>query len=121
MDIDSLSPDALLARMRDTIPFLRDIPDDIYRELDPDEWLLPTGDIERARTELELGLKANVMTYKKDTFRKDLPAHGHLCMNLEGAALNPFQKEVLRFYEERFADRNVSFVAYAKPLRILQP
>lgn len=111
------------ARMdfRQAIPFLRDIPDDVYAGLHTGEWLLPDADVDDARKRLEQGLGAYVMTYRRDTFLSHLPGHSHLCMNLEGAALDDAQKETLRAAEERFAGRNVSFVAYRKPLVFLRP
>jgi len=104
---------------RQIIPFLRDIPDAIFYELHPGEWYLPSGDVESARQRLEAELDAYVMTYTRGVFLKELPACRHLCMCLEGASLDGWQKAILHAFERRFTDRGVSFVAYRKPLRIL--
>lgn len=104
---------------RQIIPFLRDIPDAIFHELHPGEWYLPSGEVESARQQLEAELDAYVMTYKRGVFLKELPACRHLCMRVEGATLDERQKGILHAYEALFADRGISFVAYRKPLRIL--
>lgn len=105
--------------LRRAVPFLRAIPDDIWKGIHPGELIIPEGDSATARIGLENALGAHVMTYRREVFLKDVPASRHLCGHLLPASLNEAQKEMLDTYESRFVDEGVSFVAYAKPLVII--
>ncbi len=105
--------------LRDAVPFLRLVPDHIYKQLSPDEFLLPDTDIAEARERLEKLLGHYVMTYDRRVFFQDLPAHKHLCGRLKGAQLTTEQTGILFSFEAEYSMKNVSFVAYQKPLELM--
>ena len=112
----------LLEQFREAIPFLQEIPDIICFKLDTSEFFLPDQAISQARRELENLLTCHVMTYNKEVFNLKIPVCEHLCANLESANLSRSQLEILNAYEHRFRRLSqVSFVAYAKPLKIIDP
>lgn len=110
---------SLLIKVREAVPFLREIPDDVYLGLDPGEWHIPQGAIADARSQLEEALNEHVMTYRRDLFLKDIPIERHLCARLAGAELDEARKKVLEEYENRFRDAGVSFVVYKKPVTVI--
>lgn len=110
-----------LSHLRDAIPFLRQIPDNWYFNLDTSELHLPSGKIASARESLEQELDNNVMTYRRDIFRLDIPISKHLCANIEGANLSEQQRAVLDEYEKRFLKAGISFVVYQRPVTVIDP
>lgn len=110
-----------LKALREYIYFLNLLPDNIYFSLSSVEFCMPSYEIMQGRVELENNLSSYIMTYKRDTFKDSDPVESHLCANLEGALLTPDQTHLLNIYEYLFKDKNVSFVAYAKPLIIINP
>lgn len=112
----------LLVQFREEIPFLKQIPDDIYFKLDTSEFYFPDSLISRARKDLEQELNCFVMTYNKEVFNLEIPINAHLCANLNGADLMPDQLRILNSYEVYYRETHpVSFVAYAKPLELIDP
>ena len=77
------------------------------------------NDLAKAREELEKKTNANIMTYKKGEFNLDIPIKKHLCANLESANLSEKDMKTLKHFEEKFSKEKVSFVAYAKPLQMI--
>ncbi len=110
---------AILIQARKAIPFLADIPDDVYLGLDPGEWHVPHGEVAEARVALEAALNEHVMTYRRGVFLKNVPLERHLCARLEGARLDAAKQALLDEYEDRFREAGVSFVVYKKPLTII--
>lgn len=110
---------AMLIEAREAVPFLAEIPDDVYLDLDPGEWHIPQGVVAEARRALEESLDAHVMTYHRGVFLKNAPIERHLCARLAGAELDDAQKKTLEEYEHRFRDAGVSFVVYKKPVTII--
>ncbi|MBP9700147.1 hypothetical protein KBD71_02600 [Candidatus Woesebacteria bacterium] len=117
--MDSFENREVLLQARKKIPFLNEIPDDIYFGLDHRELIVPEGIIASARVQLEDMLGQNVMTYNRKIFLKDVPIERHLCAHLEGAELSDEQKAVLKQYEDRYEKDGISFVVYKKPLTII--
>ncbi len=115
----SLENRIVLERAREAIPFLREIPDEIYFALDHREFVVPDEITAIARRQLEESLNHHVMTYNRHVFLKDVPIRYHLCAHLEGAKLTAEQRQELDAYEERFKEKGVSFVVYQKPLTIM--
>lgn len=110
-----------LNQYRVVIPWLSGVPDEIYYQLDTTEFYMPEGQVIIARQELEDSLKHFVMTYNREVFNTDIPLAAHLCANLEGAQLDMIQLSLLQQYESRFKEQGVSFVAYKRPLTVIQP
>jgi hypothetical protein len=108
-----------LMQLRTKIPFLKLIPDAIYFNLDPAEFLLPNQEISEARRYVESELGHYVMTYNRNVFLAHIPAEFHLCGHLKGADLTAEQCVFLYSCEERFKDASVSFVVYKNPLEII--
>ena len=114
-------PKEALNQYRVVIPWLVQIPDDIFYNLDTSEFHMPEGEVRAARQELEESLGHFIMTYNRAVFNTDIPLSAHLCTNLEGATLSEAQLSLLQQYETRFKRGNVSFVAYRNPLTLIQP
>lgn len=110
-----------LTELREAIPFLKQIPNDIYFRLDISEFYLPVGKTARVRNELEERLGYYVMTYNADVFNLEVPVERHLCANVKGAKLTDKQFMTLCDYERKVRDRGVSLVAYQKPLELTPP
>ena len=110
-----------LSQLREVIPFLQEIPDDVYFFLDTSEFYLPLNEIAEARVILESQLGHFIMTYKRDVFNLEIPVERHLCANIKGAALLSGQLDMLQEYESEYAEHNVSFVAYQNPLELISP
>lgn len=102
------------------IPFLQQIPDDIYFNLCTEEWLFPINKIEEDRRKLEQEIGHYVMTYKAHVFRRDIPLHQHLCARLSGAELSEIELHILSSYG-RGEKTGVNFVVYQKPLSYISP
>lgn len=111
----------LLVAYREAIPFLREIPDEMYFAIDPIGYCLPTGNVAKARGALEEQLGQYVMSYDKHVFKLDIPLQAHMCALLKGAVLNLEQQAILASYERRFSDQGITFVVYQKPLVLLDP
>lgn len=112
---------ALLKKLRKKIPFLKQIPDNIFYNLDTSEFCLPSRAINNIRQNLELLTGHYVMTYKADTFNRDTPTERHLCANVLGARLNQEQLQILENLEVRVRKQNVSFIVYQRPLVLIDP
>ena len=110
-----------LATIRQSIPFLNQIPDAIYYALDPSEFYIPRGRVADVKLDLEQELQQHVMTYKRDVFKLDIPVQRHLCANIKGAELSLEQLQLLQAEERRLRTDNVSFVAYQNPLELIDP
>lgn len=110
-----------LIKLRIAIPFLQEIPDDKFFNLDITEFILPTGELAKAREKLESLLKHHIMTYKRDVFNTDIPVEQHLCANIAEGHLTDHQLHLLEHYEKKYRDQNVNFVAYQKPLKLIIP
>lgn len=108
-----------LLELREAIPFLKQIPDNIYFRLDTSEFHLPVGKTARARNELETRLGHYVMTYNAEVFNLEVPIERHLCANVKGAKLTDEQLMMLSDYERKVRDKHVSLVAYQKPLELI--
>ena len=104
-----------LLLLREKIPFLKDIPEHIYFNLDASEFCIPEDDVLEGREDLERKLNQHVMVYDSRVFNRSISIERHLCANLEPAKLNAQQISLLREYEERYKHKNISFVAYKKP------
>ena len=111
----------ILQRYRVAIPFLNQIPDSIYFNLDPYGFYFPQGEIAEAREDLERNLNHYVMTYDRGMFNLTSPLEEHLCAVLEGASLDETALQTLLSFEQRFKAQRVSFVAYKKPLETIDP
>ncbi len=116
MTVYSYKTERILQELRKVVPFLNLIPDQLYFELDPSEFHLPTGVVALLRKELEEKLGQYVMTYDRLVFCEDIPIEKHLCANLQGAILTGEQRQILDEYEQKVRKNNVSFVVYQKPL-----
>lgn len=112
----------LLVQFREAIPFLKQIPDNLYFQLDTSEFYFPDPLVNQARKYLEGELNCFVMTYNKEVFNLEIPINAHLCANLKGATLTPDQLKILNSYESYYRETHpVSFVAYTKPLELIDP
>lgn len=116
-----IDPRKFLIELRRSIPFLQQIPDKSYFNLDISEFRLLSDEITKAREELEEGLGCHVMVYNRDVFNLEIPVEKHLCANIAGAQLTKKQLQLLQYYEEQNAEEKVSFVAYRKPLELTDP
>lgn len=119
--VELIRPPDMLKALRAEIPFLKLIPDRIYLNLDTSEFYLPSGDVAKARAQLEEQLEQHVMTYKRGIFNAQIPLVSHLCANIAGAELSSEKFAALHRYEQRFHERGVNFVVYAKPLKLINP
>ncbi len=106
---------------REKLPFLEEIPDAIYSRLDLSEWILPDGEIDERRRTLEILLNTYIMTYNSGVFNTNASLEAHLCANLKGADLSPEQLKILQDEETKVRTKGVSFVAYQKPLQLIDP
>lgn len=106
---------------RESIPFLREIPDAIYSKLDTSEFVMPDEEIDQIRQVLESLLQAHVMTYNSQVFNTHVPPEAHLCGNLKGADLSEEQLRILQTYEGFVRPKGVSFVVYQKPIQLINP
>ncbi|MBI2593650.1 hypothetical protein HYW44_03335 [Candidatus Daviesbacteria bacterium] len=107
--------------LRQSVPFLMQVPDAIYFQLNPAEFVIPRGEIAQARTELEKVLAQYVMTYRRDTFNLAVPIHRHLCANVLGAPLSSIQLASLQEYEKITKPKGVSLVVYQRPIVLINP
>lgn len=110
-----------LTQLRISIPFLQEIPDDLYFGLDIAELYVPNGKVAEVRLKLEGALNSFVMTYKKNVFNLSIPIEKHLCANIKSASLSPDQKELLDMRENELVDLQVNFIVYEKPLVFINP
>src|SRR5438067_2423664 len=110
-----------LDRFRSAIPFLQNVPDEVYYSLDTSEFHLPGGEISSAREELEAALGFYVMTYNRLVFNLHKPLEAHLCVHVQGAELDKEQLGLLEQYEGQTSVRNVSLVVYQRPLILINP
>jgi hypothetical protein len=110
-----------LTELRVAIPFLQQIPDQIYFHLDTSEFYLPENGVAEGRNSLEEELGQYIMTYRRNIFNLSIPVERHLCANIKGAELSPEQLGLLQEYEESFTGSGVSFVAYHNPLELISP
>lgn len=110
---------AQLLQARAAVPFLADIPDDIYFNLDHRELCIPQGIVADARRRLEESLGEYVMTYRRGVFLKNVLIERHLCARLAGADLDAAKQTLLNEYEDRFREAGVSFVVYKKPVTVI--
>lgn len=76
--------------------------------------------IKREELEKKMGIN-NIMMYNKAVFNLQIPLQKHLCANLAPAELTDEQWAILQEYEKMFESKNISFVAYKKPLTIINP
>jgi len=111
----------LLLTLRKQIPFLKQIKDEDFFILDTTEFFIPYGDISEARLKLESILGHFVMTYKSHIFIDTIPLNNHLCSNIKSARLTKRQRNILDSYEKKFNKYGVSFVAYQKPVTLIDP
>ncbi|MFI6582878.1 hypothetical protein [Embleya sp. NPDC050493] len=99
------------------VPWLAMLPADMQTRLDLTEWVIPSGEVARVRTRVELALKAHVMTYRREP-SAPAPGRVQLCQVLACAELDPRAIAVLRRAEEAVAAAGVVLCAYATPLRL---
>ena len=104
-----------MALAREYIPFLSQVPQDRYFNLDPSEFYIPDGEIAALRQDLEERLGCYIMTYRQGA-KNSSPPHRHLCILLKSARLDQRQGELLEEYEKQLDSKRVIFVAYARPL-----
>lgn len=110
-----------LVTIREAIPFLQEIPDQIYYQLDPRGFMLPVNIVEQTRQELERVTNHYVMTYRRDHFSLDRPIDTHLCAVIAGAKLNREHLNYLIQSELITNKLNISLVVYKKPLELIDP
>lgn len=110
-----------LYALREVIPFLKKIPDEIYFGLHTAEFYLPDVEISSLREELEQKLGHYVMTYNARVFNLDIPMEKHLCAHIKGAGLTEEQSTILDIYENKVKKQGVRLVVYQNPLEIIQP
>ena len=110
-----------LKQLRIAIPFLQQIPEQLYLKLDITEFHLPKGKVSAVRGRLEEKLGQHVMTYKRDVFNLTIPVDRHLCANLKGADLSQEQLDLLQSSEGELAEENVSLVVYQNPIELIDP
>ena len=108
-----------LTELRKRIPFLNEIPDEIYFRLDISEFLLPDEELSVARQNLERKLNYHVMSYKLGILNLNIPPEKHLCAHLRPAKLTKNYLKILQSFENRFRSKDVSFVVYDKPLSLI--
>jgi hypothetical protein len=106
---------------KETIPFLRQIPDQLYYSLDFSEFHLPTGLIAVLRELLETELGQYVMTYNAYVFNRNVPIQRHLCANVKGAELTETQLARLTTAETLTIPNGVRLVIYQNPLTFIKP
>lgn len=111
----------ILTEARIRIPFLRDIPDQMYWRLDPRDWVLPDKSIDKLRLELEEITGQNVMTYTYESSHWNRSVSEHLCGIIAPAALSEYQTAELMRIEGLIVPRNVSLSVYKKPIEIILP
>ena len=110
-----------LSELREAIPFLKQVPDDIYFRLDTSEFHLPVGKTVQVRNELETILGHYVMTYNAEVFNLEIPVERHLCANIKQAKLTGDQLMVLCDYERKVRSKGVGLVTYQNPLELISP
>lgn len=108
-----------LIEFRKAIPFLEQVPDEIFLNLDPSSFHLPEGEVKKLRKELQEKLGHHVMTYKSEGEKFDGNLDTHLCTHLKGAELTKRQKKLLKRYGEKLSPFNVSLSIYQKPLELI--
>ncbi len=110
----------ILDKLRNTIPFLEQVPDRIFFKLDYSELYFPDSKINEVRIQLEKRLGHYVITYKRNAFSKHIPYDQHLCANFKMAVLNGQQLQLLEKYEKIYSPQNISFVVYQKPIELVE-
>ena len=112
-----------LKKFRKVLPFLREIPNDVYFQLDPGSFYFPEGEIARMRVKLEEKIGHYVMTYNRDKFDLDSSLESHLCAHLDMPDLheNPSLLELLNNYESKVIPLSISFVIYRNPVTLIDP
>ncbi|MDX9970838.1 MAG: hypothetical protein RBS56_02925 [Candidatus Gracilibacteria bacterium] len=110
----------LAIKLRERIPFLRFVSDDIYFALDFSEFFLPNDFVNGVRRRLEDELFAYVMTYKFSGISLDADLRRYLCGNLKMKKLSAEKLLVLRLYEEKVIPFGVSFGVYERPIEYVK-
>ncbi len=108
----------LLKAVRESFPFLKSIPDDIYFQLGTKELQLPPKEILHLASELSEKLGHHVMTYNANIFDTSIHPKQHLCAILQGATLSKKQRALLVSYEKRTKEQGVTLVVYQKPVML---
>ena len=104
-----------LDELRKTIPFLMEIPDSIYYDLDCSEFVLPNNAVNNERIMLEKRLGHYVMTYKLQGSNNKIRSK-ELCGIIKPAVLDQEQLRELVVSEKRLKRNGVSLCVYEKPL-----
>ena len=120
-NISKIFPNTILLKLREIVPFLGEIPENIYSKLDTSEFIVPSRELTKIRKDLEKILNYFIMTYKVDVFTDKIPLQSHLCSTIKSANLTLKQKHIIRTYEKKFESFKVNFVAYQKPLIFISP
>ena len=111
----------ILEKFRQRIPFLKQIPDEIFFKLDHSSFHLPEKNVNELRMELEEILDHHVMAYKSNVLKLSDSMEKHLCAHLKPAKLSEKQLKTMRNYERMVKPRGVSFCVYQKPLTLIDP
>lgn len=99
--------------IKESIPFLKLIPKDVFLTLNFDEFYIPNHELNLIRTALEKEFDCYIMCYQL-TATSNLSLR-NLCHLICPATLNKDQIVKLMIQESKFND--IVFVAYEKPLK----
>jgi len=107
-----------LKKLKTQIPFLKKIPNEIYYELNTDNFVIPNDFTKKLIRILEKKLNGYVMVY---SFKKDLKkdAKKELCEYYSQAKLGKKEIILLKTYEKILKKYDVSLCVYEKPLKLL--
>jgi len=97
------------------------LPKKISKRLLFDEFQNESLIIATLRILLEKTTNSYIVTYKRNTFYKNIKPEHHLCANISGAKLNKLQLMSLKLCERIIKTQNVSFSAYKKPIELVSP
>lgn len=111
----------ILEKLRKQLPWLKQVPDSIYWQLDEHAFVIPSEKIIQDAQHLERIFDHHVMTYDKKYFDISVPIETHLCAWIQKANLNEQQLKILDSFEKKNEKYGVNFVVYQKPLLFIQP
>lgn len=101
----------------ETIPLLRDLPAELWRQADRSEFLVPSRELAAERDRLESSLDAYIMTYRADAGAPVAAEGIHICRVLAPKRLSEPELDMVLAAERKFSDIRVRLVAYERPLR----
>ena len=112
------SGSTILDELCESLPFLRQLPDNLIQSLDTSTLYVPDRIVAEICTRFESRFRCHIMTYRTVPLETNRQEGRHLCRLLVPACITESQLEELKEGEVACRDKGVVFVAYTKPLQL---